>query len=142
MKVQTSWEYLKPIPFLVIKKIKKQVISICNFLLIPKQCVADASNPFFKIFTHLLCCSVSYKEYHNPLVRVNKMVKNQCKLPPQSFRINLKNISYPYRLFSALSFSNIFVEFYAKPVYPTMFWNHFQICGVQIDEKYIVSQKN
>ena len=23
-----------------------------------------------------------------------------------------------------------------------MFWNHFQICGVQIDEKYIVSQKN
>ena len=35
MKVQTSREPLKDIPFLVIKKIKKQGISACNFLLTP-----------------------------------------------------------------------------------------------------------
>ena len=84
------------------RKKKKQIISACNFLLTPEKCVADTSTPLFKIFTPLFCCSLSFKEYRNPLVRINKMVKNI---------VYKYSLSYLFTPFSALSLANIFVEF-------------------------------
>ena len=48
---------------------------------------------YFKIKVPFFCCPFFIKEYLDLLVRINKMVNQQCWLPPWSFRINLKDIS-------------------------------------------------
>ena len=48
MKVHTSGEPLKAIPLLVIKKIKKQVISTFNFLLTPIIVCRRCLDPLFQ----------------------------------------------------------------------------------------------
>ena len=58
-------------------------------------------------------------------------------------QINVKIIlTYPYRPHNALSLSKIFAKFFVKPVYPTMAWEHLQICRVQVTGKCIRESKN
>ena len=59
------------------------------------------SNPLFQDQHRLILLPPFYKEYHDLEVKFNKMINEQCQLPPYSFRINLKNIS-----------SHIFIDLY------------------------------
>ena len=70
-------------------------------------------------------------------VRINKTVNKRCRLPPQSFKINLKNIFLHIFLDSwRLDICRIFVEFPLKPVYPTI---TFMVFGLL--ENAFASQK-
>ena len=50
------------------------------------QCAVDASTPHFKINVPLFCCPLFFNQ-----VRINKMAAKDCDLPPQCFRITLKD---------------------------------------------------
>ena len=61
----------------------------------------------------------------------------------QSLRINVKGVpSYFYGFLRSLSHSKISLEFFLKPVYPTLVGEKFQIYGVKIIEKGICQSKN
>ena len=74
---------------------------------------------------------------------LTKWLRNICRFPNWSFRINLKNISSSHISIDKLAFSffKIFVDFSLKPVYPTMVGDKFQIDGVQITGKCICESK-
>ena len=60
-----------------------------------------------------------------------------------AFQVNVKIIlTYLYRPLNSLSVSKMFAKFFVKPVYPTMAWEHLQICGVQVTGKCIRQSKN
>ena len=52
------------------------------------------SSSYFKINVPFFCCPLFVKEYLDPLVTIKKMVNQQCRLPPWSFKINLKDKSF------------------------------------------------
>ena len=75
---------------------------------------------------------------------LTKWLRNMCRFPNWSFRINLKNRSSSHISIDKLAFSffRIYVDFSLKPVYPTMVGDKFQIDGVQITGKCICESKN
>ena len=56
--------------------------------------------------------------------------RTQCRLPPQSFRINPKDISF----YISISSLNFLSHLYIPPL--------LQVCGVQVAEKYFCESKN
>ena len=56
--------------------------------------------------------------------------RTQCRLPPQSFRINPKDISF----YISVSSLNFLSHLYIPPL--------LQVCGVQVAEKYFCESKN
>ena len=49
--------------------------------------------PCFKVSAPFFCCPLFFEKYLNSLVRIKKMVHELCRLPPYSFKIDLKYTS-------------------------------------------------
>ena len=99
-----------------------------KFSLNPMQMCRSAWIPFFRIKVHFFCYLLFFKECLSPQIKIKKLVNEQCRLPPQSLRINLKD-TYCHVSIDSLGFclSKMFVKISLKPVYPTMVGKNFQI---------------
>ena len=84
-----------------------------------------------------------FRAIYNPQLRTSKMVNivSITTVAPLTFEISLKDTSFHISM-NSLGFylSRMVAEFSLKPVYSTMFGENFQISGIHIPRKCIVSK--
>ena len=96
---------------------------------------------YFKINVPIFCYSIFPKTL-NSQVKINNGKWTYCRLPPLSFRINFKDrASYFLWTSKGLISPEYCLNFFVKPVYPTMVAEKFEIRCVKITGKYIESKK-
>ena len=101
------------------------------------------SSSYFKINVPFFCCPLFVKEYLDPLVTIKKMVNQQCRLPPWSFKINLKDKSFHISIDSlGLYLTPEYLQNFLSELYiPAQLGKIFQNHAAQITGKCICELK-